>query len=152
MLPKWHILFGALVSIILYLFFNLTLYQTLIVFLSSIVVDFDHYLYYIFKYKKIGIREAYNCFSKKREKWISLKPEEREKYKRYIFIFHGVEFWIILIFFFFINKFFLWILIGITLHMILDFTEIFYNKEPFYTKFSQILVFIKNKNVYIISI
>lgn len=145
MLPKWHILLGAVFSFLIYYLFSLTLAQFLIIFISSFMIDIDHYLFYIFLKKKFNPYQAYKWFFDGMKEYLKLAIEERKRFKKCIFIFHGIEFWIIFAGLCFVNKVFLWILIGVMFHMILDFAEIFYYKEPFYSKFSQIYVFIKNK-------
>lgn len=153
MLPKWHILFGAIVSIILYYIFNLNFVQFLIIFFSSVLIDFDHYLFYIFVKKDFNLRRAHKWFIEKTKKFLSLSKNERRFFKNPILIFHGIEFWIILgilsIFYhfiiFIIYHFIIFIIIGIAIHMFIDFIEIIYLKEPLYPKFSQIYTFYRNK-------
>ena len=146
MLPKYHIIIGAIASITIFFLFNLTLMQTLVIFLSSILIDIDHYLLFIIKEKNLSLKKAYNWFYERRKKWLTISKQEKEKYKRPFFILHGIEFWLLLsILANYINL--IWfILIGISIHMILDFIEIIANKDPFYAKFSQTIVLIKNSN------
>ena len=146
MLPKYHILFGAIFSIIVYIVFGLTTFQTSLIFLASFLIDVDHYLFYAFKKKDINPIRAVKWFVKKREKWISLQPKERRKAKFPLIILHGIEFWILLIALSYINILFLFILIGVLFHMVLDFIELAYIREPFYSKLSQIYVYSQNHN------
>ncbi len=146
MLPKIHIILGGIFSIIIYFTFHITFFQASLIFLSSFLIDFDHYLYYIFIKKDFNLKRAHRWFVKKRYNWIALSKEQRSKFKFPIFIFHGLEFFIILLLFYFLNKIFLGIILGIMFHMLLDFIELYYFKMPFYSKFSQTYVYFKNKN------
>ena len=151
MIPKHHIIAGAIISIIIFLIFQLTPAQTLIIFLSSFLIDIDHYIYYAVKKKDFNPIKATKWFFKKRKIWIKLTPKERKKYKRVIIIFHGIEFWILLIIFSLFNRIFLFIFIGVAIHMLLDFIELIHLNEPFYSKLSVIQVIRTNKNKEILS-
>jgi len=146
MIPKHHIILGAITTLIIYLIFPITFMQTIIIFLSSFLIDFDHYLYYAFKKNNFNPIKSIKWFFTKRKKWLALSYKNRKKYKRPILIFHGIEFLITLFLFSYINQIFLFILIGILIHIFLDYLEIIFLKEPFYTKLSPLLVLIKNKN------
>jgi len=146
MIPKYHIIFGAILSLIIYLLFPITLFQTTIIFLSSFLIDFDHYLYYFLKTKDASLKNAEKYFLKSKKYFLSLNPKERKNYKRHILIFHSIGFWIFLIFLSYFNKIFLFVLAGTMFHMFLDFIELIYFKEPLYIKLSSLYVYITNKN------
>jgi hypothetical protein len=145
MRPKWHILFGFVISYILVYFFNISIIAGTVIFLSSFLIDIDHYAYYVITKKEQSLRKAYNYFIEARKKFISFSQKEKKKYRRPLMVFHGIEFLAILIALSIFNNFFLWVLIGIAIHMILDFSEMYFMKEPFYIKFSQFYVYITNK-------
>ena len=71
MLPRWHVLLGLLFTIVFSMVFpeTLLLYAVLI-FLSSIFIDLDHYLNAVVKTSKINIFHAFtyykslDCFDK----------------------------------------------------------------------------------------
>jgi len=147
MFPKYHLIVGLLVSLILFLVFpGINLLAAVIIFLSSVLIDFDHYLYYAIKKRDLSLNRAYKWFVRNRIKLFQLAPKERENFKDLILIFHGIECWILLILFSFVSKIFIWIMIGIVIHMILDFFDMFAIEEPFYSKMSQIFVIFNNKN------
>lgn len=146
MLPKIHILAGLIASVLLYFLFPVTLLEVLIFFFSSFIIDFDHYLYYAYTNKDISLKQAYEWFMKHRKFMLSVKPEKRKDYKRVIMIFHGIEFWIVLILLVFVNKIFLFVILGVILHMIFDFIELYHIKLPFSYKISQIYTHIKNRD------
>jgi len=134
MKPKYHIICGALFSICLFLIFNylqipITTFQLLIIFFSSVLIDVDHYAYYVFIKKNFNLIKAYNWFVRKRKKWIRISIEERKKYKNPILIFHGIEFWILLLILSFYYKPFWFILIGVFFHLFLDYIDLIYYHE-----------------------
>jgi hypothetical protein len=121
------------------------LIQTLIIFLSSFLIDVDHYLIFIFNQNSLSLKKAHKSFLNRRRKWIKLSNQEKEKYKRHILIFHGIEFIIILLILSFYIPIFKFILIGILIHLTLDYIDIFYFKDKLYSKVSQFYVILTNK-------
>jgi len=147
MLPKYHIVIGAIASLISFSIFQLTLFQLAIIFFSSFLIDFDHYLLYLFKTKDFSLKKARKYFFKRRREWIALSIEERKKYKRPIFIFHGMECWLLLAALAtYIHSLFWFVLIGIAIHILLDYIEYIYIGDPLYGKTSQLYVYLTNKN------
>jgi uncharacterized Tic20 family protein len=147
MLPKYHLIIGAVISFILWLLFPsfFTPVNSLIIFLSSVFIDVDHYLYYVHKKKDWSLKKAYRWFVDERKIWLNLSKKERKNYKITIMIFHGVELWVILALLIFINKIFLFVLIGIFIHMVIDFIELYTIEKPLYSKVSQVYTFKKNQ-------
>lgn len=145
MLPKYHIISGILLSLALYFLHNLTYLQAFIVFLAAFLIDIDHYLIYVIKKKDFSIRNSMNFFYWKSKEWLKMSVKERKKYKRSIFIFHGIEFWVILFFLYFYVPEILFIAYGFALHMILDYIDLFIKREPLIVKFSQLYVYFTNK-------
>ena len=146
MLVKYHIILGAIASFLIYLAFQITPFQATIIFLASFLIDFDHYLAYIFYKKDLSLHHACLWFLERRRKWVKLTKKQKEEYKRVILIFHGIEFLIILLALSFYNKIFLFVLIGISIHLILDYIDQIYYGDKIYSKLSQIFVYLKNKN------
>ena len=147
MYPQYHFLFGLIFIFLLKLlvpFF--TLYDVLIIFLASFFIDIDHYFYYVFKKKGWSINDAYAWFIDTGEKLRQMPRQERKGYKTAIMIFHGIECWIILFLLSFLNKIFLFILIGFLFHALIDHIDIIIHKEPLYPKLSAIYTAIKDKN------
>lgn len=144
MLPKNHLIVGIIFSILFYLIFHITLFDLFLIFFASVLIDFDHYIWYVYRKKSPNLKKAYLWFKEKRKIWFKFPEKEREKYKRAYLIFHSIEFWIILSMLSFVNKIFVFILIGVLFHMIFDFIEIIYFKEKYYSKLSLIWIYIKN--------
>ncbi|RMD45972.1 hypothetical protein D6829_00895 [Candidatus Pacearchaeota archaeon] len=143
MSPKWHILSGFIAAIFLIYFFGLSFLAGTAVFASSFLIDIDHYFLYVFKKKNFNIRNSIKWNFKKREEYRKLSKVEKRKFKHNFVVFHGIEFIIVLVALSFINKLFTWILIGSLIHLIMDYAEGIYFKEPIYPKVSQIYLFYK---------
>jgi len=112
MVPRHHILFGLIFSILVWIF-GVPLFFSLIIFLSSFLIDIDHYFYYAIKNKNWSIRKAYNCGIEDSKKKTHIS-------KPLFAFFHTLEFLIILfcISLFYKILFFVWV--GFMFHMALD--------------------------------
>jgi hypothetical protein len=125
MLPKYHIFLGFILSLILYLIFpSITLIGAGIIFLSSFLIDVDHYIYYAVKKGNINPLKSVKYFMTKRKKLIGMNIENRKKvYSCFCFL-HGIEILIILfVAGIFVSKYFLLIFIGFAFHLFLDLFE-----------------------------
>ncbi|MBI2106129.1 hypothetical protein HYT56_04815 [Candidatus Woesearchaeota archaeon] len=104
-----HILFAFLFSLILFPFIG---YYSIVVFLSGFVFDIDHYLYYAIKKKDIGFINGY----------LYHVPGSKvyEAHHDVLHIFHTWEVWMLFLILTIFHKIFLFSLIGLLFHMILD--------------------------------
>ena len=143
---KWHFLFGFIISYILVYFFEFSIFAGIIIFLSSWVIDGDHYFWYAFEMKEWNPLKAIKWYLASIPTWFKLPLKEREKFKRGIFICHGLLFWLILAGLSFIHPIFLWILIGVGIHMVADLIDLHYRGEPLYYKIFPCYVIRRNKN------
>lgn len=147
MLPLQHTFLGFLFSLILFLIFpEMGFIGFFLIFFSSILIDVDHYLFYVFKKKDLSLQKAYHWFKRKRQNFLKLSPEVRKKYKRSFLFLHGIEFLVLLILLSYFHYYFFLIFLGIVFHLLLDYAEMIYFKEPLYSKLSQIYLLKKNKN------
>ncbi|MGC9309561.1 MAG: hypothetical protein ACP5D2_02600 [Candidatus Nanoarchaeia archaeon] len=146
MLPRWHVLFGFVIAYILVYFFNFSLLAGLIIFIASWLIDIDHYFYHVYKQRDFSLKRAYNWFIMKREKHKKLLKHKRKLHKNHILLFHGFEFFLIITFLAYFSPLFLWMLIGVFIHMLADYAELIYHYHPIDSKLSQIYTYIKNKN------
>ncbi len=147
MLPKTHIIFGALFSALLYLSkINTNILFLLGIFLSSFLIDFDHYLYYVVKTKDFSVFRAIKKMRKISKNISKTKKDNSKKYSYGVYIFHGIE---ALLAVFIISKFyplFFSVLIGMSFHLLLDYIEKL--SHPMYpSKFSVILDFYMAKKL-----
>ena len=129
MLPKGHILFGAIFSLILFLFFNISLSYSVIIFLSSFLIDVDHYFFYVQRKKDWNPKRAFRWF-------VALG----NKHKPLMLLFHNIEFLIlVLIISVFYNVFF-FISIGLSFQWVGDiiymiFEDMMGTKEFIFTRY-----------------
>lgn len=121
-----HIILATIASLVLAPFIK---WFSVIVFLSAILIDFDHYLFYLYTKKDFSLKNAYKSYIGKKE----LK----------LFIFHTIEFWTLLFLLSFITEFFLAILIGIFLHITQDLTEHIYNPKSLKYKPYSIVIYLR---------
>jgi len=146
MYPSTHTIVGAIVSLLIWaLFPSLAWWQIFIIFASSILIDVDHYLWYAIKKHDWNLRRAYNWHVEKSILFKKMSEKERSKYRHQIMILHGIEFWILLILLIFLDEVFLFVLIGIAIHMILDYIDMYRWNVPFYSKISQVYTHVMNK-------
>ena len=108
MYPSKHFIYSILFCLILIPFLK---FWTIVVFFSAFFIDFDHYLYYLVKFKDTSLKKAYNYH-------LPIKPDLK------IHIFHTIEFYLLLIALSFIHIFFTFILLGVSFHFILDIIDV----------------------------
>ena len=138
MLPKWHIFLGFIFSYILYWFTSISIFEASLIFLSSFLIDFDHYVWYGIRKKSWNLKSAYL--------WNKNLPKN---HKPIMHVFHTVEFIIIVIVLAYFFKPFLFILMGMLFHSALDLIEMFYKKNLGCREFSLIRYLISNKKRYL---
>jgi len=143
---KWHLLIGFTASYILIQFFNFPMSAGIIIFISSWAIDGDHYFWYAFETKDWNPFHAIKWYIEAIPKWHNLQLKEREKFKRGVFILHGILFWTMLAALSFIHIIFLWILIGVAIHMVADLMDLHKRGEPLYNKIFPCYVIRRNKN------
>jgi hypothetical protein len=130
MLPKYHIFFGILCVIILHFVFpQISWFNLAIVFLSSVLIDGDHYLYFILEKKNFSLIKALNWYREKSKIMCSFNKKERKKVYTGFYLFHGVE-WIILLAILgrFIFPPLTYVAIGFLLHLAVDIPSEIYLK------------------------
>jgi hypothetical protein len=132
MLPKWHALYGLIFSLLLFILLDITLFQTLLVFFGTFFIDFDHYLWYISKKRDLNLRNSYNFL------------KNFERYKKHLMVFHTIEFLILVVILAYFFNPFLFILIGILFHSILDLIYLGYERRIDCREFSIINSLMKN--------
>ena len=142
---RWHILFGFVISYILVKFIGLSLFAGLIIFLSSWMIDIDHYFWYAFETKKLNPKNAINWYIKSTAKWDKLSAKEKSEFKKGIYIFHYISFWIILIILTFFYNFAIWILAGVIIHISADWSNMILKGDSIYSKLSHIYTKKHNK-------
>ncbi|MFA5020218.1 MAG: hypothetical protein WC533_03905 [Candidatus Pacearchaeota archaeon] len=150
MLPKTHFIFGGIFALIVFLLLPQIGYiGFIIIWFSSFLIDVDHYLFYVFLKKDISLKNSYHWFVKKHRKFKELSINERkERIKERCpipVIFHGIEFILLLIILSFFSKIFVYILIGVVFHQLLDFISITHDRSDIRHIGSQTYNFIQYK-------
>ena len=129
MLPKTHAFFGFLFSITFFLIFSeIGYFGFLIIWVASIFIDVDHYLFYIITKKDVSLRNAYRYFIKMNNLHNNLSRKEKRKLPYNVFcIFHGIETILVLVLLSLFHRIFLYILIGFIFHEFLDLVYLLYH-------------------------
>lgn len=122
MFPSQHFLIGIVFVTLLYLAFpSIGIDGAIIVLASSVLIDVDHYLYYVYEKGSWNLAKAYRWFRINHSYWLKLSREERNKHKGIVFFLHGIETQIIwLLLGLFVNKYFLFVFYGFIFHLFLD--------------------------------
>jgi len=124
---RWHISLGALFSfLILFIIPEIGVINAFIIFLSSFLIDFDHYWNFLIKTGKISLFKAFD-YHKKQEKIEKDEFRKGIRKKGEFHLFHTLEFHLlVLIFAFFVHELF-FVLIGMSFHSILDIISMKYS-------------------------
>lgn len=136
MRPWVHFLVSVILAIVFYPLFN---WRVLFVFSGGFLVDIDHYLWYILKYKKFNVIECYRFFA--------IEAEEN-KYKDVIgslLIFHTIEFLLLMLMLSFYIDLALIFTIGLLAHYLLDLIFLYFVPKRFIANHSLIWWLIKNR-------
>jgi hypothetical protein len=126
MLPKWHILWGGIFTLILWAFVpEISFLYLGLVFLSSFLIDFDHYIWAVKHTRKFGLSHALKFHEKLGKKEVAEKKKGIKK-RGPFHLFHTVEFHglIGLLGFFWIG--FFYVFIGMIFHSLLDLMYLVY--------------------------
>jgi hypothetical protein len=141
MLPKTHILLGAIFSVIFYLLFpNTEWYNLFLIFFSSFLIDFDHYLASIFK-DESNISLSKSLEYHKKQGIIQFNERARGIRRKGSFhLFHTIEFHIFIFALGLIFMPFLYIFIGMAFHSLCDIlyltkADYLYRREFFLFKY-----------------
>ncbi len=121
MLPKYHLIYGFIFSLLLLAIFpSIGLTGALIILASTFFIDGDHYLVYVFRKKDISLKNALKYYMNIRRKYglTGIKGV-----KMPILYFHIGEAIIITAVLALKYKIFIWILIGFLFHIFLDFID-----------------------------
>jgi hypothetical protein len=129
--PFWHFLFGAILSLfLLFLFPEIGIINISILFFSSILIDADHYFFYIYEKRGFNLRKAYSYFLNNKKKMKELEGHFPSFSRSSFFIFHGLEVILLVFLLSFLFKPFYFVFMGLSFHLILDlFEQAVYSKS-----------------------
>lgn len=136
MLPKEHIIGGIIFSsIVLFLFPQIGLLGFFIIFLSSFAIDIDHYLYFVYRTKKLSIKKSISWYFINKDLFDKMSDKEKDQIFTGLCFLHGIEAMIILAILSFIfptySSIFIYILLGFLFHQILDAIHLYIIKYRF---------------------
>ena len=103
MFLQYHFFVGLIISLVLYPLYGL---NVLIVFFANLLIDIDHYILYIFKFKSFNVLKANKYFM-------------NHEGTSFLFL-HTAEFILLLLFLFMYFEFIFFVLIGVLIHLLLD--------------------------------
>ena len=76
MYPTQHLLLGIIFSLVLlFLFPQIGFLGASIIILSTVLIDVDHYVYYVYKKKDLSLKNSYNWIIKKGNKCLAKRGE-----------------------------------------------------------------------------
>lgn len=128
MLPFAHLIISAIFSFFGLFFYNDYLFWALFLF-AAVFLDFDHYVYYVFKKKDLNPIKAYeyHLYSFKREL-------DKKNQRIYLRFFHTAEFFVLFLVLGIFFKFFQPIFFGCLFHEFLDLIYEFRQKNNKYKR------------------
>jgi hypothetical protein len=148
MLPKTHAIIGLVFSILIYILFKINVIDALLIFLSSIFIDVDHYLLFAIRNKDFSLKNAYKT---QKNSYLEHKKNKTKTIteKKILHVFHTLEFFIfILILSYFWNIFF-FVFLGMLIHTIFDMIEMFHDKNFNAREYFLIRYLLSDKNKYL---
>ena len=104
-------LVSGILAAALYPFFS---WNILIIFAGGVLIDIDHYLWYVYKFKKISLFECYDYFID------GMRKDRINKNLGILLIFHTIEFIAMMLALSFFNELALIFTIGLLSHYLLD--------------------------------
>jgi hypothetical protein len=137
MYPKTHLIWGFIASVLLFLIFpSIGWLGFILIWASSVLIDIDHYLYFVYKTNNWNLKKSLSWYSSNCKKFEAMSSNEKEKIYTGLCFLHGLELILILFIAFFILNFYipsyseipLFIIIGFIIHQILDAIDL-YRKE-----------------------
>ena len=131
-----HLVVSLILSALLYPLFG---WKVLLVLASGVLIDIDHYFWYICKYKKFGLLSCYRFLVVESEKnnWKDVTGA--------LFVFHTIEFILLVILLSFYNQLALIFAIGLFFHYLMDAIFLYTVPKRFIINHSIISWIINNK-------
>lgn len=111
MIIAYHLVLTILICIFCFQFYG---WNVIFILLGGVLVDIDHYLLYILKYRTINIKKAYQRFKG------NIKRSKREEPTAFELLFHSIEFFVLMIILSFFSQIFFLIFIGLFFHLLTD--------------------------------
>jgi hypothetical protein len=122
-----HVFSSLILAGILYPIFQ---WKAIFVLFGGVLIDSDHYLWFVLKYKKLSIRDAYRHYMK------GLEEHDFKDHFGILLIFHCVEFLALIVILSFYSVFVFLFAIGVILHYSLDLIFLFTVPKSFIADYS----------------
>ncbi|MBI2558440.1 hypothetical protein HYW20_03900 [Candidatus Woesearchaeota archaeon] len=106
-----HSLVSFILALVLYPIFG---WEAVLILAGGILIDFDHYIRFMFKYKNLSIFECYRHYI------LMFKKNNFDECNDGLFIFHTIEFAIVIAILSFFNRLAMIFAIGLLAHYLLD--------------------------------
>ncbi len=122
MKPLKHLILGIILAVILFVTLpEIGLVNLGIILASSVLIDIDHYFYYVYKKKKINPIKAYKWYTISIRKICKWSRKQKRDISFGCHFLHGVEILLLLyVLYFYFSPIFLYILIGVAFHLGVD--------------------------------
>ena len=139
MLPRWHILYGAVFTVLIWLLApQIAWYNLILMFLASFLIDFDHYLSASFNSKKWSLKNAFRYYEIDRIKANAEKEKGNRKQGNF-HLFHTIEFYILVLIIGLFWAPLFYVFAGMVFHTLLDILHLgtqdaMYRREFFFWK------------------
>jgi hypothetical protein len=137
MYPRYHILLGAIFTALIWIVApEISQLYLLLIFLSSFLIDFDHYVASVIKTKKYGLKDSFEY-----HRLVNLKTtrelKEGIRKKSDFHLFHTIEFHALIGLFGIFWSGFFYIFVGMIFHSLLDVIDLlrykaFHRREYFF--------------------
>ncbi len=131
-----HLLSSLILAAALYPAFG---WKAILVLAGGFLIDIDHYIWYVCKYKKLSFFDAYNHFSGQ------FKEKDFSKNIGILLVFHTLEFMAVMIALSYYTAYSYFFIIGLLLHYLLDLVFLFSVPKSFIANHSVIWWVVKNK-------
>ena len=106
-----HLVVSLILAAMLYPVFR---WKALIILVGGVLIDIDHYFWYVYKYKKFSLFECYYYFID------GMQKDKIEKNMGILLVFHTIEFLIAIMLLSFYSELVLIFTIGVLVHYLLD--------------------------------
>ncbi|MDO8528973.1 MAG: hypothetical protein Q7S06_03745 [Nanoarchaeota archaeon] len=122
MLPHEHLISAIIFSGIFFLISpSIGFLGVLLIILSAVLVDVDHYIFYAVKKRDLSLVNAYKWYQSNRVRTHHLSRKEKSKIYFGFHFLHGIEiFAIIYLLYAYVNPVFLYVMMGYSLHFFGD--------------------------------
>ena len=124
-----HIAASAALAAMVYPFFQ---WKVPLIFVGGVLIDVDHYLWYVYKYKKLSLLGCYRHYMK------HMGDSHQEKDFGTLLIFHTAEFLLLMAVLSFYSEYFLVFTIGLFGHYLLDLAYLYSVPKKFIVNHSVI--------------